>query len=114
MAQPFQEEIVLRFALAAGLAGLVATAVAAQPSARNDAGAPEPATNSSTTADASAADPDKIICRNVKPPTGTRVASGRNRQRICLSKAEWDIQEREAQEQARMAINEGRNTSKER
>lgn len=113
MAQTFQEEILLRFALAAGLAGLVATAVAAQPSVRADAGAPEPAINPSTTADTSAADPDKIICRNVKPPTGTRVASARNRLRICLSKADWDIQEREAQEQARMAINEGRNTSKE-
>ena len=99
----------LRLVLIAGLAGVVASAALAQPSPTT--GTTEPMSNPPSTADASATDPDKVVCKNVKPPTGTRVGSSRNRQRICLTKAEWDQQARDAQETARSAINEGRNTS---
>lgn len=89
----------LRIVLAAGLAGLIASTAVAQPSSAT--GTTEPATNPSTTADTSGTDPDKVICKNVKPPTGTRVGSSRNRQRICQTRAQWDEQAREAQEQLR-------------
>jgi len=91
---------VLRIVLAAGLAGVIASAAVAQPSPAT--GTTEPMTNPPSTADASAGDPDKVICKNVKPPTGTRVGSSRNRQRICQTKAEWDQQAREAHEQLRV------------
>lgn len=102
----------MRLVLIAGLAGLIATSAVAQPAANAPSGAPEPSTNSAMTADTSSNnDPNKVICKNVKPPTGTRLGSSRNRQRICQTKADWDQQELEAQEMARSAINEGRNTS---
>jgi hypothetical protein len=88
----------LRFALIAGLAGVISTAAMAQPSAQSPGSAPEPTTNATSTADASANDPDKVICRNVKPPTGTRLGSARNRQRVCQTKEQWDEQARAAQE----------------
>ena len=100
---------VLRLALIAGVAGLLSSAAVAEPSVPT--GTSEPTTNASTTADSSANDPNKVICKNVKPPTGTRLASSRNRQRICQTKADWDQQELDAQAQAAAAINEGRNTS---
>ena len=36
------------------------------------------------------------------PPTGTRVGSSRNRQRICQTRADWEQQAREAQEALRV------------
>ena len=95
----------LRLVLIAGAASLMATASFAAPEGFQAAGAPEPTTNSSSTADPSATDPDKVICKNVKPPTGTRLASSRSRQRICQTKADWEQQEAEAQEAARNARN---------
>lgn len=92
----------LRFALIAALAVTGSTTAMAQPSAQAPMNAPEPITNSSTTADTSSTDPDRIICRNVKPPTGTRIASARSRQRVCMTKADWEQQEREAQEALRV------------
>ncbi|MBX7248071.1 MAG: hypothetical protein K1X35_03365 [Caulobacteraceae bacterium] len=70
---------------------------------------PEPMTNPSTTADATGADqdPEKVICRTVRPPTGTRVTSGRTRQRICQTRAQWDDQAREAQEGLREVRDRG-------
>jgi len=63
---------------------------------------PEPTTNPATTADdAARGDPNKIICRNVRPPTGTRVRSARTRQKVCMSKAQWEQEEAEARENAR-------------
>lgn len=87
----------LRLALAAGLAGLLATAAVAQPQMRQ---APEPSMPATPpTVDLSSGDPDKVICKTVKPVTGTRVSSGRNRTKLCMTKAEWDEQARKAQEQ---------------
>ena len=43
-------------------------------------------------------DPDKVICRTVRPPTGTRVANARTRQKVCQTRQQWEDQEREAQE----------------
>lgn len=82
----------------AGAAGILATAASAQPSLQG-AAPPEPMTNPATTADTSSDhDPNKVICRNVRPPTGTRLGSSRNRQRICQTREQWEQQEREAQE----------------
>jgi hypothetical protein len=43
-------------------------------------------------------DPDKVICRTIRPPTGTRVASARNQRKVCQTRQQWQDQEREAQE----------------
>jgi len=84
------------------MAGLISTAASAQPMMQSPAPEPpEPSTAAATTADPSATDPNKVICRSVRPPTGTRVRSARTRQKVCMSKADWDQQEREAQEQLR-------------
>ena len=84
----------LRLALVVGLSGVIATSAIAQ----SDAGAPA-ASNGPSTAAPAATDPDndpnKVICKNIKPPTGTRVGSSRNRQRICQSRADWEQQARE-------------------
>ena len=77
---------------------LAGAAVAAQdPGAdSNRPGAPD--------ADAEAAaqeddfDPTKIVCRRVSPPTGTRVTGRQTRQRMCMSRADWEQQELDAQE----------------
>ena len=97
----------LRIVLAAGLAGLLATAAIAQPEvplASEPGGAipSGPGTTSgvtTTTPTDPNADPDKVICKTVKPVTGTRVASGRTRTKLCMTKREWDQQALEAQEQ---------------
>jgi hypothetical protein len=68
---------------------------------------PEPTTNAASTADAPANDPNKVICKNVKPPTGTRIGSARNRQRICQTRADWEQQEADAQAAAANARNRG-------
>lgn len=90
----------VRLAFLVGVVALASTLAVAQP-------APVETETTATGAAAGAAtdngaasdnDPSKVICRNVKPPTGTRLASSRNRQRVCMTKAEWDDQAREAQE----------------
>jgi hypothetical protein len=96
-----------RLVLISAAAMLVAGSASAQPQQFQNR-APEPSTNPSTTADQmSGSDPDKVICKNVKPPTGTRIGSARNRQRICQTKADWEQQELEAQEAARTARGNG-------
>jgi len=96
----------LRLVLAASAAALISSAAFAEPGAGGLQSAPEPSSNSATTADPSAsADPSKVICKNVKPATGTRLTSSRSRQRICMTKADWEQQEAEAQEAARGARN---------
>lgn len=96
-----RENLVLRLALVVGLSGVIATSAIAQ----SDAGAPA-ASNGPSTAAPAATDPDndpnKVICKNIKPPTGTRVGSSRNRQRICQTRADWEQQAREAQEALRV------------
>lgn len=93
----------LRFALTAGLAGLLATAAVAQPSvpqSPTEPGMPSAADATVTSpSGAAVSDPDKVICKTVKPPTGTRVGSARNRTKMCMTKGEWDEQARQAQEQ---------------
>ena len=97
----------LRIVIAAGLAGLIATAAVAQPEMPQ---VPEPSGVLLSGPDASPrvttttptdpnADPDKVICKTVKPVTGTRVASSRSRTKVCMTKREWDQQAIEAQEQ---------------
>jgi hypothetical protein len=77
--------------------GVLASAAAAQQPA--EVSAPEPTTNSDGTADTIGRDdPTKVICRSVRPPTGTRVTSARTRQKVCLTREQWDQQAREAQE----------------
>ncbi|MBS0471917.1 MAG: hypothetical protein JSR60_12645 [Proteobacteria bacterium] len=41
-----------------------------------------------------AADPDKIICRDLPPPTGSRLGG----RRICAPKSAWDQRAREDQD----------------
>lgn len=43
-------------------------------------------------------DPLKIICRRVRPPTGTRVAGPQTRQQMCMTQSDWEQQELDAQE----------------
>ena len=88
----------LRLVLAAGVAGLLATAAFAQqqPSSTEPEAA-EPA--QSTAANASDDyDPLKVVCRKVRPPTGTRLITGQTRQTMCMSNADWEQQELDAQE----------------
>jgi hypothetical protein len=96
-----RENLVLRLALVVGLSGVIATSAIAQ----SDASAPA-ASNGSSAAASTPTDPDydpnKVICKTVKPPTGTRVGSSRNRQRVCQTRAAWDDQAREAQESLRV------------
>ena len=95
----------LRILLIAGAAGLLSTTAMAQ--AFGGAEPPEPTSNPSMTADPSAGDPNKVVCKNSKPPTGTRVRSSRTRTKVCMTKAEWDQQAAEAQEAARNAPGNG-------
>lgn len=95
----------LRIVLIASVAGAISTAAMAQPAFTGEP--PEPTTNSSMTADPSATDPNKVVCKASKPPTGTRVRSSRTRTKVCMTKAEWDIQAAEAQEAARNSQNNG-------
>ncbi len=97
----------LRFALVIGLAAAVSTAAFASPLLQAQGNTPEPADNPSTTGDTSRFDPGKVICRNVKPPTGTRLSGSRNRQRICMTQADWDQEAEEARAAARAAGNNG-------
>ena len=60
---------------------------------------------------AGADDPHKVICRTARPPTGTRVNSGRSRNKICMTRADWEQAELGAQEAARTAARNGVNLS---
>ena len=46
-------------------------------------------------------DPLKIVCRRVRPPTGTRLVGQQTRQQMCMSRADWEQQELDAQEALR-------------
>lgn len=91
----------LRLILAASLAGLLASAATAQsePSSSTEPTV-DPATVV-TAAEDEEYDPLKVVCRKVRPPTGTRVISGQTRQRMCMSNADWEQQELDAQEALR-------------
>lgn len=91
----------LRIALIAAVAGLMSTTALASPGLQVTEPDPAPRTAPATATEDGDRDPAKIICRNVRPPTGTRVRSGRTRQRVCQTRATWEEQEREAQESAR-------------
>jgi len=43
-------------------------------------------------------DPTRIVCRKVKPKTGSRVVRDKGDERICLTQAEWDRHSDLAQE----------------
>lgn len=91
----------LRLALVAGLAGLLATAAVAQTHLQ----ATEPSSRTPpdiSPSPADATDPDKVVCKTVRPPTGTRVSSGRTRSKMCMTKADWDEQARQAQEMLKL------------
>jgi len=96
--------VLKRIILLAGAAGLLSTAAIAQPELRAST-PPEPssATAPSTSTDAKAEvdDPDKLICKTVKPVTGTRVSSARTRTKMCMTKREWDEQAEEAKQALR-------------
>ncbi len=88
----------LRIALVASLVGLLALPAYAQTVPTPPVSEPvEPADATRSTDDVDR-DPTKMICRNVRPPTGTRVSRGRTRQRMCMSRADWEQQERDAQD----------------
>jgi len=93
--------VLKRIVLIAGAAGFLSTAALAQPELRAST-PPEPssatAPDTSTEAKTDNEDPDKIICKTVKPVTGTRVSSARTRTKMCMSKREWEIQEQEARD----------------
>ena len=75
--------------------GAVLMAVAAAPATAAE-GAPSP------TVPDDRLDPNKVICRTIRPPTGTRVASARNQRKVCQTRQQWEAQEREAQEALRV------------
>lgn len=98
----------VRLLLAVGLAGALSTTAMAQsfdPSSTPREPTESTSSGISTTSAADDTDPNKVICRSVRPPTGTRVKSSRTRTKVCMTKSEWDIQNAEAQEQARNASN---------
>lgn len=81
-------------------AALAAPASAAQDStpAAPDAGAPAGAPAPEIAGEDADFDLLKIVCRKVRPPTGTRVVGSQTRQRMCMTKADWEQQELDAQE----------------
>jgi hypothetical protein len=86
----------LRLAFLAGLGCLAYTTALAQ-EATPPAPPPAPATEPAT-GEASRFDPTRIVCRTVKPPTGTRISDPRARQRLCMTQGDWEQQELDAQE----------------
>lgn len=86
----------LRLAFLAGLAGLSSTIALAQAPAEPPA--PPPPATPPATEEASRFDPTRIVCRTVRPPTGTRISDPRARQRLCMTQADWEQQELDAQE----------------
>jgi hypothetical protein len=97
-AEQSPEDPVIEFALTAvAVVGLLSSAVVTENFRMGEP--PEPAAASSAAIDIEGdSDPDKVICRSVRPPTGTRVQSGRSRQKLCMTRADWEEQERAAQE----------------
>lgn len=91
-----------RLALAASLAGLLATAAVAQTELQSTEPSSTNPPASTAEADAGKSDSSKVVCKTVKPPTGTRVGSSRSRTRICMTKGEWDEQARAAQEELKV------------
>ena len=49
-------------------------------------------------------DMQEVVCRNVRPPTGTRLQKRRT-ERVCMTRAEWDHQSQEAQDARRRMDN---------
>ena len=81
----------------AGVATVPASAQVAERAPASEPG-PPPADTADVGAEGAGEDGDKVVCRTVKPPTGTRVSSGRSRQRRCMTKDQWEQEAREAQE----------------
>jgi hypothetical protein len=75
--------------------GAVLLAVAAAPATAAD-GDPAPAAADERF------DPSKVICRTIRPPTGTRVVNARSQRKVCQTRQQWEDQEREAQEALRV------------
>jgi hypothetical protein len=46
-------------------------------------------------------DPLKVLCRRIRPQTGTRIVRDRGDERLCQTMAEWDRQAELAQETMR-------------
>jgi hypothetical protein len=100
---------VFAFSLAAAIAA--AGAASATPGFQS-AVAPDPTQANPQTELTSDFDPQKVVCRNIRPPTGTRLQS-RARERICQTQADWDAQSAEAQAATRDAIAGGKVNNKE-
>lgn len=88
----------LRLVLAAGVAGLLATAAVAQSTPAPDTDADDDASTVAAASDERRYDPMRVICRKVRPPTGTRIQSSQTRQKMCMTAADWEQQELDAQE----------------
>ena len=43
----------------------------------------------------------KVVCKRVRPPTGTRIIGQQTRQQMCMTRSDWDILEQETQEAIR-------------
>jgi len=90
-----------RLLIAVALAGMMSSAAYAQVF---DLAPPEPTSIPLDTADIGAdelendRDPNKVICRDVRPPTGTRLATSRKRTKMCMTRERWEQQERDGQE----------------
>jgi len=80
------------------LAGIPVFAAAATQAVADDTAAPAAAAATAAAAPATPApttsDPNKIVCKSLPAPTGTRLGSRRQ----CLSQAEWDEKERQDQQ----------------
>ena len=92
----------LRTAFAFSLAALAATSVQAMPSMQATP-ATAPAAEATATTVRNDRDPMKVVCRSVRPPTGTRLG-GRGRERVCQTQGDWDQQREEAQAAANTAM----------
>lgn len=87
----------IRLTAVVTIAALIAGAAyaAQEPSAPSE---PSASPVSAAGADGGDSDPMKVICRRVRPPTGTRIAGAQTRQQMCMTKADWEQQELDAQE----------------
>ena len=91
-----------RIAYFAAFAALVAfPALADQGPASTTVVAPPSAPEATVSADEEGPDPAKVICRKAAPPTSTRVRTGRARQQICMTQADWDLMADETREAVR-------------
>jgi hypothetical protein len=90
-----------RLIVAVALAGMMSTAAYAQVFDRappEPTGMPMEASDIGADTPENERDPNKVICRDVRPPTGTRLATSRKRTRMCMTRERWEQQERDAQE----------------